>query len=131
MGEAVPEGEGRGLRVLLVEDDGSSRLVLSVLLEEEGFRVDVASSFAEAQGALVRSDADHELVLLDQHLGDGIGTDLVPAIRARLPQARVVIVSGSAEEKEAALAGCDAVVPKGVSFPDLMARLTQVLRAPR
>lgn len=114
--------------VLLVEDDESSRLVLSVLLEEEGFRVDVASSFAEARRALAPGGAGYDLILLDQHLGDGSGTDLVPAIRAGLPRARVVLVSGSADLGDAARAGCDGVAPKGASFPEIMALIAEVLR---
>ena len=35
-------------RVLLVDDDESNRLTLSALLEDDGFSVDLAVSFADA-----------------------------------------------------------------------------------
>jgi CheY-like chemotaxis protein len=111
-----------GLSVLLVDDDESSRIVLSALLEDEGFRVEVAASFAEAEARL-SSGARYDLVLLDQHLGDGRGTELLPLARERAQGARVLLVSGSVDQDGADDAGFDGVVPKGASFPDLLARI--------
>jgi CheY-like chemotaxis protein len=112
--------------VLLVDDDAANRLVLAALLEDEGFRVDVAGSFAAASLKLSAGGARYDLVLLDEDLGDGRGTDLVPRVRARLPGARVVLVSGAAEEG-GARARFDAVLAKGAGFPELLAELQRLL----
>jgi CheY-like chemotaxis protein len=56
----------RGLdlaRVLLVDDDVTSRLTLQTVLEAGGYRVDAAASAAEAVGKL--DDREYELVLTD------------------------------------------------------------------
>jgi two-component system, response regulator RegA len=113
------------LKVLLVEDDESNRLTMSVLLEEDGFDVRVAASFAEARSALARTDAAFDLFLLDHSLGDGFGTDLIPEIRRRFPAAKIVTISGSLGG-ELASATADLVLQKAMHFPDFAERLRVV-----
>lgn len=112
--------------VLLVDDDESSRVVLSVLLEDEGFRVDMAGSVAEAR-AMLAGEQGYHLVMLDQHLGDGRGTDLLALVRARAPGAKALLISGSVEEGEVDLAGFDAVIGKSTGFPELLAHIRRLL----
>lgn len=112
--------------VLLVDDNAANRLILATLLEDEGFLVDVASSFAAASLKLSAEGARYDLVLLDEDLGDGRGTDLVPRARAHLPDARVVLVSGAVEEAGAS-ARFDAVLAKDAGFPELLAELQRLL----
>jgi DNA-binding NtrC family response regulator len=50
-------------RVLLVDDDLTSRLTLQTVLEAGGYRVDAAASAAEAVGKL--DEREYELVLSD------------------------------------------------------------------
>jgi CheY-like chemotaxis protein len=50
-------------RVLLVDDDPTSRLTLQTVLEAGGYRVDAAASAAEAVGKL--EEQEYELVLSD------------------------------------------------------------------
>jgi CheY-like chemotaxis protein len=50
-------------RVLVVDDDPTSRLTLQTLLEAGGYRVDSAATAAEAVGKL--DDQEYELVLSD------------------------------------------------------------------
>lgn len=114
--------------ILLVDDDESNRIVLSALLEDDGFEVDVAASFAAAMEKITADGVRYAIVLLDQHLGDGLGTDLVRPIRARLPRAKVVLISGSIGDDATDLTQVDAVAPKGVSFPDMLALIERVTR---
>jgi two-component system response regulator RegA len=114
-------------RVLLVDDDESQRLSLGILLEDEGFVVEVAVSFAAARRLIEAPAAAYDAVILDQHLGDGVGSALVPLVRERLPRAATVLVSGSLEERELTDAASDAVIPKGTHFPDLLAALQEVI----
>ncbi|AKT35986.1 response regulator [Chondromyces crocatus] len=111
--------------VLLVDDDNSSRVVLSLLLEEEGFEVEPASSFAEAKKRLSRGHA-YDLVLLDQQLGDGRGSDLVPLVRQQSPNARVVLVSGNVTHV-AGVESFDGVIAKASGFPDMLAQIVRLL----
>lgn len=114
-------------KLLVVDDDSSNRITITMLLEEEGFQVCDASSFAEAQ-AKVGSDGPFDGVLLDQHLGDGLGTDLVPELRQRMPAAKLLLISGSIDERDRAEGEFDAYIPKGIAFPELLAQLQAALK---
>lgn len=105
-------------RVLLVDDVESIRITLSVLLEDAGYDVDLAASCAEARAILAR-EARYDNVLLDYHLGDGLGTDLIPEARERLPGARIILMSGSAGPGGSRHA-VDGAFVKGARFDDLL-----------
>lgn len=66
--------------VLLVEDESSHQLVISKALK--GFyNYEVASSYKEALSKL--ENGTYDLFLLDVMLGDGLGFDLIEAIRSQ------------------------------------------------
>jgi CheY-like chemotaxis protein len=63
----IPRSRGLDLaRVLLVDDDVTSRLTLQTVLEAGGYHVDAAASAAEAVGKL--DEREYELVLTDLHM---------------------------------------------------------------
>lgn len=109
--------------VLVVEDDEANRLTLAVLLEDAGFRVDVAASFREAERKLRAEGAAYDLLLADQRLGDGEGAALAPILTERLPGARIVIVSGEARGG----AFPHPVVVKGTRFSELLGVIERAL----
>lgn len=81
-----------GPRVLLLDDSDLYRVTLRAILEDSGYQVTEATSIAECRGLLGAGSAD--LVVLDVELEDGCGLDLIPAVRAALPTAPVVVLSG-------------------------------------
>jgi DNA-binding response OmpR family regulator len=107
-----------------VDDDESNRITLATLFECEGFVVDTASSLAEAR-RLLASGAAYTLVLLDYHLGDGVGTELVADVRRAAPNAMTAILTGNAAEREmhAGITGICGWFEKGTAFDDLNARI--------
>ncbi len=107
-------------KILLVDDDESQRVSLGILLEDEGFAVDVAASASAGRTLLEAPSAAYDAVLLDLHLGDGLGSSLVPLVRERLPRAAVVLVSGSVTDGERLDVAVDAFVGKGLPFPDVL-----------
>jgi DNA-binding response OmpR family regulator len=112
-------------RILLVDDDESNRLTLSALLEDEGFLVDLAASFAEAKELLEAAPPAYEALLLDHSLGDGYGSNLVPLIRRVLPNAKIIAMSGSAGGDRIGREA-DAELPKGMHFPEFLSRLRAI-----
>lgn len=72
-------------RLLLVEDDPTSRQFMRAVLDGLPCRVDDAGSIAEALA--LDSDARHDLWLLDANLPDGSGSELLAQLRSRQPQA--------------------------------------------
>lgn len=113
--------EGRCL--LLVEDDPSDRLTLATLLEDAGFAVVTAASYAEA-ARLLQRPGGYDAVLLDQGLGDGEGMDLIPLVRRVLPQAKLVLVTGARLEPRPPV---DGLFLKGALFDELLVFLWNVL----
>lgn len=111
--------------LLLIDDNASARVTLAALLEDEGFCIDEASSFAAA-AVRITSGPPAAAVLLDLRLGDGDGADLVGPIRARMPHVKVIVFTGERDSRLAELS-IDAVVDKGCSFPEFMDVLKQQL----
>ncbi len=72
-------------RLLLVEDDPTSRQFIRAVLYALPCRVDDAGSIAEALA--LDSDARHDLWLLDANLPDGTGSELLAQLRSRQPRA--------------------------------------------
>jgi CheY-like chemotaxis protein len=116
-------------RLLLVDDDESNRVTLSALLEDDGFAVDLACSFAEASATLGGSPPPYDAILLDHSLGDGYGSELIPLIRRVLPKTKVFAMSASAGAGGMPHAA-DAELPKGLHFPEFLERLQSLLSAP-
>lgn len=110
---SAEEAPPASYRVLLLDDNDAARLTLAALFEEEGFSVTEVSSLTEARRSLA-AGTEFDLVLLDRHLSDGQGTDLIPRLRAQLPRCRVIVVSGTDDRRVAALAEpADAYFAKG------------------
>jgi len=74
-----------GRRVLLVEDVEVNRVVVGAMLRNAGFRVDAVDT---GKAALMAVDKTaYDAILVDLHLPDMHGTDIIRGIRAR-PDAR-------------------------------------------
>lgn len=95
--------------VLVVDDDPVVLLLLSALLNAEGWQVDQAATVAAAEQAL-RHGAP-AVVVLDEQLPDGSGTALAARLGELAPSAHVVLHSG--ERHAPTPPGVHAVVPKG------------------
>jgi DNA-binding NarL/FixJ family response regulator len=119
-------------RVLVVDDAANLRELLTVLLDvEDDF--EVFGTAADGAQALERADAlEPDIVLLDLAMPVMDGLQALPALRDRLPNARIVIFSGFEHEalaREALAAGADAYIEKGTSVMQLVARLRQLRTA--
>jgi DNA-binding NtrC family response regulator len=119
------------VRVLLVDDDESSRTALVWLLEDAGFAVIEARSLQEGRARLAAMCASPsttpELVLVDVHLGDGLGTALLPEVRAAAPRAKTAVVSGAADPPD--LAHADLALTKGHEPAEAIAALKRLVGA--
>jgi len=91
----VSAGDKRLPRVLVVDDDGSLRLLCRINLELEGYAVREAATLADARAILEAEPVS--VVLLDLHLGRESGETLLDELRAGEPRIPVVVVTGSGE----------------------------------
>jgi two-component system cell cycle response regulator CpdR len=87
------------LRVLLVDDEGMVRKVLTRMLAARGVQVKTASTVSEARSLF---DGDHEfdLLITDVMIPDGGGVALARKLSEIQPALRVLFVSGYAASNE-------------------------------
>ena len=85
-------------RVLLVEDDPNVATGIALLLQEEGFIVDVVNLGAEALGAVERTSPD--VVVLDIGLPDIDGRKVYELIAAEHPDLPVIFSTGHGDERK-------------------------------
>jgi signal transduction histidine kinase/ActR/RegA family two-component response regulator len=96
---------GRCATALVVEDEETMLHLLRNLLAERGYRVLTAIDGEEATARYRRNGDEIDVVLLDLDLPKLSGAEVLRNIRARNPDARVVVTSGYLEpELKAALA---------------------------
>ena len=87
------------MNLLIVDDEASLRDFLSIVFEEEGWRVETAGSVAEARVALAKNEPD--LILCDLMLPDGSGIDLLREVKAAAPSIAVVMITAHTSTKSA------------------------------
>jgi two-component system response regulator PilR (NtrC family) len=85
--------------LLVVDDEQSLRDFLTIVLEEEGWRVNPVASIGEARAMLARVEPD--VVLCDLMLPDGSGIDLLREIKAQDPSIGVVMITAHTSPKTA------------------------------
>jgi two-component system, cell cycle response regulator len=90
---------GKGLRVLVVDDDASIRVVLTELLGDVGFSLDLADCLTAGKATF--KAGRYDLVITDKNLGDGSGLDLVQLINSEAPDTEVIIMSAFASLESA------------------------------
>jgi DNA-binding response OmpR family regulator len=125
--------------LLLLEDDPVIRTFLADNFTADGYDVLIADCVADAGRMLERSRLD--LAVLDVHLPDGSGLELLRRLRAsdgiatRLdPALPVVLLSAAAEELDRVRGlerGADDYVVKPFAYPELRLRIEAVLRRSR
>ncbi len=122
-----------GPRILVVDDDEETRLLLRTFLEGAGFRVTEAEDGAKALKLLEDRVDPYALVTLDLDMPELPGLEALKRIRARVATASlpVVVATGLDDpDIEMALfeAGADDFIVKPVDPPRFLLRIQAVLR---
>lgn len=114
-------------RVLIVDDDQTTVNLLKTLLQFDGFDVATArdSAGAMSQAGDFRPDA----FLVDYHLLDSSGIELVEMLRrdAAFSQTPIIVASGLEREREALASGANAFLAKPFDPLDLITLLNNLL----
>ena len=119
-------------RVLCVDDDAATQMVLNGIIEDAGWQPESALSATAAREVLAASP-EIQVVLLDWMLPDGSGVDLCRELKATqgaLVYVILVTVRGAPEDVETGLdAGADDYLVKPVSPVEVRARIRTGFRA--
>jgi two-component system response regulator PilR (NtrC family) len=87
------------LDLLIVDDEASLRDFMTIVFEEDGWKVETAATVAEAKAALQKNEPD--LVLCDLMLPDGSGLDLLRDLKAQNPTVAVIMITAHTSTKSA------------------------------
>ena len=120
------------MKILIVEDEPSLSEIMSRALKQEGYVVEQAATYAEADMKV--AGYSYDCILLDIMLPDNNGLRLLEHIRAMGKRENVIIVSArnSLEDKVYGLEnGADDYLPKPFHTAELIARVKSVLRRGR
>ena len=114
-------------KVLIVDDDLPTQLLLSAAVTQWGYQAVVASDGEEAWEILQKPDAPH-LLILDWLMDKLNGLELCERIRKKLDDYPYIIfltqVSGAANIMRGLEAGADEFLLKPINLPELRLRVT-------
>lgn len=79
--------------ILVVDDSSAVCAAVSMLLEDDGFLVETSESYSEA--LRIAQDQPFDLILIDAQLGLDSGLKLAQELLVRLPESKIVIMSGA------------------------------------
>jgi two-component system, cell cycle response regulator CpdR len=119
-------------KILVAEDDDGVRLLTARALRLDGHEVDVAEDGVEALEMLVAADGDYDLVLSDIRMPAMTGIELAHAVHAAFPHLTVLLMTGYAEQREAAddlVAIIAGVVDKPFTIAEMRARVAELVPA--
>lgn len=119
------------MRILVIEDEPTLAEFIERTLRAEGYAVTVAHDGPAGEAAALTGD--YALVLLDVVLPGKNGLEVLRAIRGRMPDLPVIVLTalGAVEQKVAGLdRGANDYVTKPFSLEELLARVRAQLRGP-
>ncbi|GAB4301862.1 MAG: sigma-54 dependent transcriptional regulator [Desulfuromonadia bacterium] len=119
-------------RILLVDDEEGILITIGDLLRKEGFDVETAPCCADAE-SLIRS-IHFDLALLDLHLPDGSGIDLLLLLKSLSPATAVAVFTGSPDltsAMEAVRQGAVDYITKPMRFETIRAVTRHAMTAKR
>lgn len=117
------------MKLLIIEDDSSLREIMQRALKSEGYIVETASTYFEAEDKI--AGYSYDCIMLDIMLPDGNGLKLLEHIKSLCKEDRVIIISArdSLDDKiEGLNLGADDYLPKPFYMAELSARIKSVLR---
>ena len=115
--------------ILLVEDEKGSRIILTALLEEEGYRVGQSETASDALKQIMASPV--EIVVSDLKLPDGTGLQILWSLKKINPDAAFILITGHASVEtaiEAVNQGAFAYHVKPLDTEALLSSIRQALK---
>jgi PAS domain S-box-containing protein len=126
---SAPSGHGR--RVLVAEDNDTTRFLMTTMLAKWGYRVDAVENGALAVEAF--EPGKYDLILMDMQMPVMDGPTAISLIRShekggqRVPVIAVTADLVSAHQRSFVAAGADTVVAKPVDWNNLIAEMTHLV----
>ena len=119
------------IRILVVDDHTLFRRGLTAILSRSSELAIVGDAADAGEAQRRATELKPDLILLDNHLPGVNGVDALPALRAALPQVRIVLLTVSEDENDLAAAlrgGANGYLLKTMDADALVASILRVMR---
>ncbi len=119
-------------RIHVLEDDEDIRYIIGVLLKDEGYELQLSSSFAELKSKL--RDSVPDLFILDVMIPDGDGADICTDLKSdpftkHIP---IIVMSANDQNKKKSLeAGANDYISKPFDIDYIVRRINTQLNRPQ
>jgi DNA-binding NarL/FixJ family response regulator len=119
------------MKILIVDDHPLFRAGFHAVLEQSALEASILSVSTLREGlAMMESDPDIGLVLLDLHLRDSEGFTALRQIGERFPTTACIIISGDEHEgiaNQSVAAGASGFIPKSFTADEMLEAIEHVL----
>lgn len=119
------------MHLLLVEDDPRLSTYMREALTREGYTLEICASLEDVHTYMSMPSEPPRVVILDRMLGRADGATLIPKLKNRYPEVRILVLSSLDMPSEKARIldeGADEYLSKPFSLDELTARLRLVVR---
>ena len=113
-------------KMLVVEDQGETCLLLDLILADRKFELEYVNNLLDADEYLSRNKPS--MILLDNKLPDGFGVDFISYVKKKYPQIKIIMISGFSTARDVAMEnGADAFLEKPFSMDNVNEAIDRVL----
>jgi len=116
----------RAKKMLVVEDQGETCLLLDLILSDRKFEMDYVNNLLDADEYLQKNKPS--MIILDNKLPDGFGVDFISYVKQKYPTIKIIMISGFSTARDVAMEnGADAFLEKPFSKKNVNDAIDMVL----
>ena len=113
-------------KMLVVEDQGETCLILDLILSDRKFELDYVNNLVDADEYLSKNKPS--MIILDNKLPDGFGVDFISYVKKKYPKIKIIMISGFSTARDVAMEnGADAFLDKPFSMENVNEAIDRVL----
>ena len=113
-------------KMLVVEDQGETCLLLDLILSDRKFELDYVNNLLDADEYLSKNKPS--MIILDNKLPDGFGVDFISYVKKKYPKIKIIMISGFSTARDVAMEnGADAFLEKPFSMDNVNETIDRLL----
>ena len=116
----------RAMKLLVVEDQGETCLLLGLILSDRKFELNYVNNLLDADEYLQKNKPS--VIILDNKLPDGFGVDFITYVKEKYPGIKIIMISGFSTARDVAIEnGADVFLEKPFSMDNVKEAIDRVL----